>query len=78
MHAGDNNFHDFVIHFMYRNHLLTFQLINFRAINSATKPQDLGKTVQIVQYADNQPTTSLKSLKDVNALVDNISLASNR
>lgn len=37
-------------------------------------------TVQVVQYSDNynQPTTSLKSLKDLNTLVDNISMNSNR
>lgn len=37
-----------------------------------------GQTVQIVQYADNQPTTSLKRVNDVNAFIDNISLSSNR
>lgn len=45
---------------------------------SVQRQQGTGPTVQVVQYADNQPTTSLKSLKDVNTLVDNVSLASNR
>lgn len=45
---------------------------------SVQRPHGAGHTVQVVQYADNHPTTSLKSLKDINALVDNISLTSNR
>lgn len=45
---------------------------------SIQKPHTTGHTVQVVQYADKHPTTSLKSLKDVNSLVDNISLTSNR
>lgn len=49
-----------------------------KIIFSIQKPQGAGHTVQVVQYADNHPTTSLKSLKDVNSLVDNISLTSNR
>ncbi|XP_055309608.1 epsilon-sarcoglycan isoform X2 [Sitodiplosis mosellana] len=41
------------------------------------RPHGPGHTVQVVQYADNHPTTSLKSIKDVNTLVDNVSLTSN-
>lgn len=51
---------------------------NLILIFSVQRPQCTGQTVQIVQYADNHPTTSLKSLKDVTTLVDNISLSSNR
>lgn len=44
------------------------------------KPHKNGESVQVVQYSSNynQPTTSLKSLKDINALVDDISVDSNR
>lgn len=52
--------------------------IEINEFYSVQRPQGGGKTVQIVQYADNHPTTSLKSLKDANTLVDNISLSSNR
>ncbi|XP_031634885.1 epsilon-sarcoglycan isoform X2 [Contarinia nasturtii] len=40
------------------------------------RPNGAGHTVQVVMQ-QNHPTTSLKSLKDINALVDNISLTSN-
>lgn len=51
---------------------------NFCVFRMPTPNHAKGQTVQIVQYADNQPTTSLKRIHDVNAFIDNLSILSNR